>query len=107
MGAPKGTKSSSSSSSSEDEYIVEEILDHRVTRRGLEYYLKWKGFSKEESTWEPAANTDCRHLVAEYEEKRKAAEKEKRGSGSWKGKNEGKEKSGDGKRKGKSDKLFD
>ena len=37
-----------------DEYEVEEILDHRITRGGKEEYLTWwKGWPKENASWEP------------------------------------------------------
>jgi hypothetical protein len=37
----------------EEEYEVEKILDSRLKRRKLEYYIKWKGYGPEESSWEP------------------------------------------------------
>ena len=42
------------------EFEVEDLLDHRTPRRGsasgLEYLVKWKGYSVFEATWEPASN---------------------------------------------------
>ena len=39
------------------EYEVESILAHRTTKAGKKKYLvKWKGYTFEESTWEPAQN---------------------------------------------------
>lgn len=38
-------------------YTVEEILDKRVTRKGVvEYQVKWKDYPVDESTWEPFKN---------------------------------------------------
>ena len=38
----------------EEEYEVEEILNSkRSAEHGVEYYVKWKGYPIEESTWEP------------------------------------------------------
>ncbi|KAL6077631.1 Chromobox protein 5 [Balamuthia mandrillaris] len=37
----------------DDEYEVEKVLDHCYTSRGLEYRLKWKGFSNCHNSWEP------------------------------------------------------
>lgn len=34
------------------EYEVESILAHRYQGRGLQYYVKWKGYSIHEATWE-------------------------------------------------------
>lgn len=38
-------------------YIVEQIVDQRVTESGkLEFLLKWKGYGPEFNTWEPEEN---------------------------------------------------
>jgi len=51
------------------EYEVEEILRHRWTiLNGAEYLVKWKGYSLEESTWEPEDNlADSEEFIQEYE----------------------------------------
>jgi len=57
----------------EEEYIVEKILERRVTKSNkIEYLLKWKGSADTENTWEPRENLDCPDLIAEYEMKREA-----------------------------------
>ena len=56
----------------EEKYVIEEILNHRINRKGkLEYYLKWKGFTDADNTWEPAENLNCPGLVNVYETERK------------------------------------
>lgn len=41
----------------EDEYEVESIVDERKAARGrMEYRVRWKGYSEEDDTWEPAKN---------------------------------------------------
>jgi len=56
----------------EEEYVVEKIMRHRFTKKGkLEYFLKWKGFTDADNTWEPAENLNCTELVNVYETERK------------------------------------
>ena len=41
----------------QNEYEIETILAHRKTKGGqMRYLVKWKGYTFEESTWEPEAN---------------------------------------------------
>ena len=49
----------------EGEYEIEKILGHRRRRDGKRVYLvKWKGYTYEESTWEPAAHFKSQTLHA-------------------------------------------
>ena len=53
------------------EYEVEDILDHRLVRRGRrtteQFLVKWKGYSIFESTWEPRANlTNCPDILRAF-----------------------------------------
>jgi len=41
--------------SGDEEYEVEAILDSRIRRNHLEYYIHWRGYPISERTWEPAA----------------------------------------------------
>uniref|UniRef100_UPI00398F6CED polycomb group protein Pc isoform X2 n=1 Tax=Pristiophorus japonicus TaxID=55135 RepID=UPI00398F6CED len=49
------------------EYEVEAILNSRYIEGGVEYLLKWKGYSPRSNTWEPIENLlGCRRLVSDY-----------------------------------------
>ena len=54
-----------------EEYFVDEIVNHRVRKRGRritkEYLVFWEGFPAHEATWEPEANLqNAPEKLAEY-----------------------------------------
>ena len=64
-------------SSSEEEFEVESILNKRKGKGGAEYLVKWKGYPKDQSTWEPLANlSKVKDLVKQFE--KKSGKKEKK-----------------------------
>ena len=58
------------------EFEVEDLLDHRPHQTwchasGLEYLVKWRGYSVFEATWEPASNlTNCSEVLSAYRQRR-------------------------------------
>ncbi|PHJ15412.1 retrotransposable element tf2 155 kda protein type 1 [Cystoisospora suis] len=61
-----------------DEYVVEEILDHKETRQGPKSPVRWLGGS---TTWQPQSNlTNARDLVRRYHRGRKAQQRQGRNS---------------------------
>eukprot|EP00088_Acartia_fossae_P025915 TRINITY_DN26694_c0_g1_i1.p1 TRINITY_DN26694_c0_g1~~TRINITY_DN26694_c0_g1_i1.p1 ORF type:complete len:152 (+),score=46.44 TRINITY_DN26694_c0_g1_i1:50-505(+) len=53
---------------SDEEYEVEKIIDKRIRKGAVEYYVKWKGWDDpSDNTWEPVGNLDCQELIQEYE----------------------------------------
>ena len=66
----------------DNEYEIESILAHRKTTTGAKKYLvKWKGYTYEESTWEPASNFKP-HTLRDYHLKRKREKEEDSGTDS-------------------------
>ena len=58
----------------DEQYEVEEIISDQIINGSLHYYIKWIGYSLDESTWEPEVN--IRHLtdiVLKYNEKKRKA----------------------------------
>jgi hypothetical protein len=53
----------------EDEYIVEESINRRGTKAKREYLVKWRGYPRSESTWQPVQELlrRCADLVDKYD----------------------------------------
>ena len=56
---------------SQEEYEVEEIINHRKRRHGkrtkIEYLILWKGYPAHDMTWEPEENVvNAQDKIAEY-----------------------------------------
>lgn len=62
--SPKGQKQQNNAV-----FEVEEILDVVVKKGKKEFLIKWKGYTKSESSWEPESNLSCKHLIEEFYEK--------------------------------------
>ncbi|XP_028847944.1 chromobox protein homolog 3a [Denticeps clupeoides] len=65
MGKKQLTKSKKEVSEPE-EFVVEKVIDQRVVNGKVEFFLKWKGFTDADNTWEPEENLDCPELISAF-----------------------------------------
>src|ERR1700743_163920 len=53
-----------------DRYEVEKIIDSRRRGKGVQYLVKWKGYSSNENSWEPSRNIDnAQELIQDFHQK--------------------------------------
>ena len=55
--------------SEEENYEVEDIVNHRHKKGKVEYLIRWKNYNAEDDTWEPEANLDCPDKIKAYNQK--------------------------------------
>jgi hypothetical protein len=41
------------------EYVVEQVLSHRIVRGELQFWVKWEGYGEDWNSWEPEGNLTC------------------------------------------------
>ena len=57
-------------------YEVEEIVDKKISKGRIKYYVKWVGYDNAQNTWEPKDHLPL-EMVEEFEEKLRNNRKEK------------------------------
>ena len=64
--AEQPDKPKTAKSKSKTDYTVESVLDHKVIKGKDLCLIKWLGYPRSESAWEPVSNLNCPDLLAEY-----------------------------------------
>ena len=52
------------------DYEIEKILDDRIYRKKLQYKIRWKNWTPEHDSWEPAENINAKELIEDYQQSR-------------------------------------
>ena len=52
------------------DYEIEKILGERIFKKKLQFKIRWKGWSPEHDSWEPAENINAKKLIQDYQQSR-------------------------------------
>lgn len=52
----------------DEEYEVEDIVDHKIARGKTSFLIRWKNYDASGDTWEPESSLSCPDIIARYKE---------------------------------------
>lgn len=50
------------------DYEIADIIDDKLVNRKKYYLVRWKGYGKDDDSWEPKKNLNCPYLLDKYEQ---------------------------------------
>ena len=68
---------------SDEEYVVESIIASKIVKGREQFLVKWKGYSEDESTWEPEQNLENAHDALAVFRAKKRKRKDEKADGNW------------------------
>ncbi|MFO0006958.1 MAG: chromo domain-containing protein, partial [bacterium] len=46
----------------EERWVVERVMDYKLTKGVMQFLVRWKGFTADEDSWIPEGDMSCHHL---------------------------------------------
>lgn len=66
--AASTTANSDDAANGDEEYEVEDIVDHKIARGKTSFLIRWKNYDASGDTWEPESSLSCPEIIARYRE---------------------------------------
>ncbi|XP_075158934.1 uncharacterized protein LOC142232099 isoform X2 [Haematobia irritans] len=100
---PKKAAKQDEDDADEEEYEVKDIVGHKI-ERGVSYFqIRWKGYTKDDDTWEAEDTLNCPEIIERYKKKQLAASPKKAATPAAKKSKKGAAPAAKGNKKAKAD----